>query len=366
MRIRIILSFLLASAVSELLAQTLLTIKNAEVMVVQSGGVLYLEAGLSLDSNATLINAGTITIQPGIFENRGTYTGTGILNAPPFTNLGIVAPGSTMGTLTYQNQFTNYGTLVIEINSASDFDKLIVHDTARAGGILSVNFGNYVPPSNQNFHIIQASQYTGTFAQIRTMPSTISATYNQGILSIAGVLPVKLIDLSAQKRGEMVQLNWRTAFETNNLGFEIQRSRDGQKWEVLHFEAGQGTSSEVQQYTFLDQWPYHGINYYRLRQVDLDGKSELSKVVSEIIWSQRGLTAFPNPMRQGEDLTLSWSAPLGEKMNVHLYNSSGQLLRLFAVKDGLHVLQIQDLPAGTYTLKLFNDKQQYVQKIIII
>ncbi|NJN34847.1 MAG: T9SS type A sorting domain-containing protein [Saprospiraceae bacterium] len=73
---------------------------------------------------------------------------------------------------------------------------------------------------------------------------------------------------------------WETASEINNNYFEIQRSRDGRDFEAIGNVKGKGTTNDRQFYQFEDTEPAQGINYYRLRQVDFDGRNELSKTVS--------------------------------------------------------------------------------------
>ena len=92
-------------------------------------------------------------------------------------------------------------------------------------------------------------------------------------------LPVTLLNFTVTKQGDNAQLNWSTSSEENNKGFEIQRSTDQSNWTVLNFIAGAGNSQTEKDYQYLDQNLPAGTYYYRLRQVDYDGKSSFSKVV---------------------------------------------------------------------------------------
>ncbi len=100
----------------------------------------------------------------------------------------------------------------------------------------------------------------------------------------------------AKKDGTRVQLEWRTASELNNAGFEIQRSRDGRQWEIIDFVKGYGTTLEEKAYQYFDYRPFTDINYYRLKQIDFDGAYEYSPMVSvHFAPDPKKPTLFPNP-----------------------------------------------------------------------
>ncbi|TZF86026.1 T9SS type A sorting domain-containing protein (plasmid) [Pedobacter sp. BS3] len=94
----------------------------------------------------------------------------------------------------------------------------------------------------------------------------------------ANILPIKLTSFTAQKQQNAVRLSWSTASETNNSHFEVLRS-DGEAFQAIGMVQGNGTTSEMNTYNFTDNNPLPGISYYQLRQVDFNGKSELSKII---------------------------------------------------------------------------------------
>ena len=92
------------------------------------------------------------------------------------------------------------------------------------------------------------------------------------------VVPVELITFTAKPTNNKVQLDWKTAAELNTLGYDIERSTDGQTWSKLGFVGAKNLPSE---YQYFDQNPkLNEVNYYRLCTVDIDGKKEFSKIVS--------------------------------------------------------------------------------------
>ncbi|MCG6960698.1 T9SS type A sorting domain-containing protein, partial [bacterium BMS3Abin03] len=94
----------------------------------------------------------------------------------------------------------------------------------------------------------------------------------------AGTIPVELTSFTAKVSGNVVNLSWSTATETNNLGFEIQRKTSDQ-FITVGFVDGHGTSTEIHNYSYTDSKVESGKYYYRLKQIDLDGTYEYSKVV---------------------------------------------------------------------------------------
>ena len=98
-----------------------------------------------------------------------------------------------------------------------------------------------------------------------------------------GPLPVELLSFTAIRRNDNVQLKWQTASETNNDFFNIERSEDGRHWQTLGKMDGAGNSSETLAYTWTDQSPLRGLSYYRLKQVDFDGRYAYSWVRSVAI-----------------------------------------------------------------------------------
>ena len=98
------------------------------------------------------------------------------------------------------------------------------------------------------------------------------------------VVPVELVSFIGNVINNEVQLNWTTATETNNRGFEIQKSQmldvnSQNDWETIGFVNGFGTSSDVHTYLFADKNPVTGKSYYRLKQLDFDGTFEYSNVI---------------------------------------------------------------------------------------
>lgn len=106
-------------------------------------------------------------------------------------------------------------------------------------------------------------------------------------------LPVKLISFTAKNEKQNNKLTWSTTSEVNNAGFEIEKSVDGVSFKKIGFVDGAVDSELLKTYTFVDTHPLL-ITYYRLKQIDQDGKSEFSRIIS-VEGYQTPLQIFPNP-----------------------------------------------------------------------
>ena len=95
----------------------------------------------------------------------------------------------------------------------------------------------------------------------------------------SGILPVNFISFDGVLQNNVAVLNWSTANEVNNKGFEVERSVDGQTFNDLAFINGSGTSASVNHYSFTDAKMIIGNDYYRLKQIDLDNNFHYSAVI---------------------------------------------------------------------------------------
>jgi hypothetical protein len=137
-------------------------------------------------------------------------------------------------------------------------------------------------------------------------------------------LPVEYLSLTAKPKGENILVEWSTASETNNSGFELQRYTGAEPFQPIGWIDGQGTTSQTTQYRYLDKNVSFGKTYYyRLRQVDFDGIDALSDIVSaklEVLGVS--VSAWPNPFGQTTNIVLSVDQAL--EVDLFVVNALGQ------------------------------------------
>lgn len=208
---------------------------------------------------------------------------------------------------------------------------------------------------------------TGTIAQVRADINDQSKWEKKdvGAYSIEPVdfsgtvdcsaLPVELVSFSARPSQGDAKLEWTTASEINNEGFEIERLGENEHWEILGFENGAGNSNNINTYIFYDEKPREGINYYRLKQIDFDGKFEYSNIESvQFKIDASTILVFPNPANDW--LTFKTN----QTIEVQILNINGQVL--FRKKiNATEKVSIEFLPIGLYFIKT----GEKIQRIII-
>ena len=129
--------------------------------------------------------------------------------------------------------------------------------------------------------------------------------YNNGISCSAQELfesctplPIELVSFQAQIQNRTVLLTWETATETNNQGFDIERSLDAVNWQKIGWQDGAGNSTTKQLYRYTDEEPLAGTSYYRLRQIDFDGSSSYSEIESIRFHDDNTIEIYPNPAKE--------------------------------------------------------------------
>jgi N-acetylneuraminic acid mutarotase len=174
----------------------------------------------------------------------------------------------------------------------------------------------------------------------------------------AFIVPVELSSFTASANGKNITLNWSTATETNNYGFEIERSREEKEFYTIGFVNGKGTTTQNQSYTFTDNSLNSGKYYYRLKQIDYDGSYEYSDVV-EVEWrsfdSYLLEQNYPNPFNP----TTKIGFGIRENSNVRLsvFNSIGEEVAVLVngeMESGFHEVEFNaaNLPSGIYFYQL--------------
>ena len=171
-------------------------------------------------------------------------------------------------------------------------------------------------------------------------------------------VPVELATFNAQLVDEEVVLNWTTASELNNQGFEIEHSFDNESFSKIGFVPGFGTTTEMKSYSFRISDVEAGINYYRLKQLDFDGTTTIynsvevdGPVPNTFVLNQN----HPNPFNPST--TISFSLPVESNVNVKLFNMLGQEVAQITEKDfqaGNHNVEFnaKDLSSGAYIYTL--------------
>ncbi|MBX9852175.1 MAG: T9SS type A sorting domain-containing protein [Cytophagaceae bacterium] len=174
-----------------------------------------------------------------------------------------------------------------------------------------------------------------------------------------GTLPVQLLNFTGRRSDKGVELNWVTSWEENNDHFVVERSHDGIHFETVTAVKGKGDSKESTYYYTLDPEPFNTVSYYRLKQVDMDGKYSYSNIITiNSIDGSDNVSIYPNPAHsnihigitteESKSVYLSLADMLGRKI------ISNRIYQLHSGVNEIH-LNLEELSSGTYILQIINE-----------
>lgn len=152
------------------------------------------------------------------------------------------------------------------------------------------------------------------------------AYWVRGSLRQSLVFPIELLSFEATIQDETVLLQWATATELNHAHFTIERSVNARDFEYVKEVAGSGNSHQVQRYEALDEQPYGGTSFYRLKSVDVDGGYEYSQTIQVNFQTQapNELILYPNP-NSGDILSLRWQRETSHgQVSIHIKDLQGR------------------------------------------
>ncbi len=214
------------------------------------------------------------------------------------------------------------------------------------------NAHEYGGPGNGQFVIGDMNVYG------RVYMSTVGRGIAYGETTIAA--PVELISFDAFAKQDQIELEWQTASETNNSHFVLEHSLDGLTFTALENIAGAGNSVSLQNYRYTDPTPMQGLNYYRLKQVDLDGEFSYSEIKTVFLQVSETVFLFPNPAK--EELHVRSEGMLKElKITDLLGKTMYEQKNLETVQA---TLDLRTFPKGLYYLNVISETHDYVLKFL--
>lgn len=185
--------------------------------------------------------------------------------------------------------------------------------------------------------------------------------FDNFLITTEASLPVELSRFDSRLIRKQAHLSWATESETDNDYFAVERSADGRQYTEIGRVSGAGTTREPQTYGFVDAHPQKGLNYYRLRQVDLDSRQNFSpvRVVSLDEWLDVRL--FPSPAAAW--LELNWSEPVESVITWQILDPAGRQIEsgLLPEAGTRSTLALQHLAPGSYLLRLSDGQRSWSQ-----
>ena len=279
------------------------------------------------------------------------------------------------GTLTIDNSY--------DISGRTDITSIVIDGTVFFAG----NYAWTLPPNailyiNNTGNILYTDAMGGCNSAKRIIIGSQVATctgvganafgFDQiieaGGFSNAGPLPIELLSFAGKRVDNTIQLHWVTASEQNNDYMEVQRSENGKTFARLGTVPGRGDSYEQIAYSYVDERPLPGVNYYRLRQVDFDGKEEYHKVIAVLFKDKeekaQGITLFPTVV--SEQLNFALHQEAATNGEYYISDLSGRVLLRQPFEQGMQQqsIPVHRLPRGQYILTVQTGREMQVARFV--
>ncbi len=364
------------------------------------------------NSNGVSLNAartvnGTLTLTNGLFD-LGNNDLTSVKTTSPISGGSATSYIKTSGTGTIKAQVANTATVLFPVGNSSYNALSIKNNTGTADGfavrvydamntngtssgtavstarvnrtwdiakttptanagtgidlVFNWNAGDVVPtmatPELFHYNTIGWEKQTGT----KTVTATsLSYTGYKGSFSPFAIadgtftLPVSFLSFTAQKKEQAVVLNWTTSNEQNAADFSVQHSANGSSWNTIGRVYAKGNSNIVSAYSFTHTSPLAAKNYYRIYQVDADGKGYYTPVVQLNNTQAATGKILTNPVSNGLlNLQLAGNA------TVHLFTSEGRMLVEKKCSEGLNTINVSSYPKGVYQVRIENKTLSFI------
>jgi len=301
-------------------------------------------SGSSLGSNYRMIDASGSGELRKVFTATGSFTfpvGTAISNtyspvtvnftSGTFSSAYVGAkfinskhPNNTSAT----NYLNRYWTITQSGISSFSCDVTATYVTSDVAGTeASIYCGAY----NGSAWTLYGATNTGSHQLTATAVTSFPADFTGGETS---ALPVELTSFTALARGSKVELNWQTATEVNNYGFNVELRIANGEWKKIGFVQGHGNSNSPKEYSFTDSSPLAGKVQYRLKQIDFDGRFEYSNIVEVNVKTPASFTLnqnYPNPFNPTS--TIRYDIPKIGFVNISVYDILGKEIRVLVNEE---------------------------------
>lgn len=366
-------------------SEPLITIANNSEVSIYNSSLVH-NNNTSHSFSAAIYNEGTLNIDGVVIENNSSNeVGTGI-----YQN-GIMNISNTLQTIINDEVYLPDTRIMTALNGYLTPDSQINNirveggtDTSYSGRVILRHF-NTNPTSMRYRRKANAIRANLTLNQIHTDAEFLLAnaddieyipyiTYGMKeiysplptdiiMVSPNANLPIELIAFNSTCFGNTIQLSWATATETNNEYFTIERSFDAINFTEVARISGAGTSTNVKHYTYIVENTSDDIVYYRLRQTDIDGKSEVFQPIAvqcsidtEII----DINVYPQPANEMLHVVSNV-----EMYQISLFNTMGALIKEQDVNSLQTTINIASLESGIYLLRIITNDGQTINKKII-
>jgi extracellular elastinolytic metalloproteinase len=299
---------------------------------------IYYDGGVveySINGGSTWLDASPLMIlgkYPAIIMNSGTaLAGRRAFSGTNYTFNPVMIDFSSLGSTPVQIRFRTVS------DSEVGMDGWYVDDIVKTDGCGS---------------ILKTGVYTGAGVLIDTMSMPV-------FLTAGGVLPVTWLDFTAQLTNRQTALQWKVTNEVNVSHYEVEHAADGINFTKLFNVEVNPSTNPNKTYNQIHPSPVAGNNYYRIKQIDYDGRSSYSRTRLVRSEAAMAISISPNPAQS----TVRIQSAAAMK-NIQVFNTAGQMVLTANPFASNYNLNVATLPTGTYSVRIETNNEIVTQKLI--
>ncbi|MEN9998957.1 MAG: hypothetical protein RI922_1947 [Bacteroidota bacterium] len=306
-------------------------------------------------------NAATSGLLTTLNDYLGTLPSISITDATVNESAGTVTVTLSLSTSSSNQVTVNYTT--------TDGTATKINDYSSVSGSIVFLAGQTSKPLTITITTDNISEFQETFYVNLSDAVNASIVKNRSTIIVYDAsLPVELTNFSVNCENDYPVVNWQTASEHNSASFILERSIDGIDWELVNQIVAAGNSNTTINYQCEDMEAARFVGYYRLTQVDVDGKQKIyDPIYSNCITDVVEVEIYPNPA-QGE-FKISISSDVAEKQSITFVNSNGTIVfsEIIEMEKGFNqfLFNTSEWERGLYFVHILGKNTQTIKKLIV-
>ena len=274
----------------------------------------------------------------------------------PSENLGIKRGNASLA-IEFRNGMNDNDTIFYNLNQVkvANYQFEFIPMNLNATGMEAYLEDTYLNTKSQ----VSLSSPTLVNFNIINDPGSYNPDRFRVVFKLLRPVPVTFINIKATKEEKKIRVSWNVANEINIKNYSIERSEDG-----IHFsEIGDVLANNVPQYSYLDEFPLSGANFYRIRSNGYNGEKGYSNIVKIAVVSEPCITLYPNPVNENETTYLRFINKTKGVYQIKVLNNLGQtILKKSIAHNGMNAQYSMDfkkkLISGNYTIEIINENDK--------
>ncbi|MFN4315468.1 MAG: T9SS type A sorting domain-containing protein [Chitinophagaceae bacterium] len=317
------------------------------------------------NSGFTLLSGATMTWHDNNYfaSNESGYTGITPGPDVPMTNNGV--PAMVIRSANPANNFSLVSLRLYDWGDVTTLNIEAFNNGVSLGTVqVHLNASDWDPETISQSDILTSTIFQSV-DEVRFYPDSAPVTWlSMNDISLAApssTLPVQWISFNATLTNETTALlTWQTTAEENNRGFVVEHSSDGSQFSEKGSQSATDHSSNLNNYQFLVAGLTAGQHYFRIRQVDADGRFSYSRIITLTVGQLSRISVYPNPVRS----TTTISAGGSIVQQLFVYSVGGKLMERQEPGAAQVVLNMGRYPQGIYFIELITADGKHRQRVV--